>query len=150
MAILLRPATEADLVDIVDVSTAAFPPSKDAITRHLFPPHLQDSNGIQAAAIRELRIARKGLRFQARHTTMIVAIDEALGDKIVGYSIWRTPFEEGDKEDARPPPVKLECFDRDAFAELIRILTEDERETFGENGTKDVWRKLETCPSNQD
>lgn len=138
MAVRVRPATEADLADIVDVSMVAFDPSTDAITRHLFPPHLQAPESPDSEAMRQWSVARKSSRLGAKRSVMMVAVDDALGGKVVGYSMWFAPAE-GDEEELPPPRKAFAGMDQAAFAELRRIIIEDERETFGERGTKDVW-----------
>jgi hypothetical protein len=146
MPVHLRPATEADLPAIVDVSTAAFPPNVDAIVRRLFPGDLHYSEGVRKA-----RLARKGVTFGLKSTVMILAVED---DKtIVGYSIWEVPVpdaeeeEEKDKEKEeeekpKPPPMAQQGVDIAALAELRRVLTEDVRESFGERGATDVWSEF--------
>ncbi|EED12180.1 conserved hypothetical protein [Talaromyces stipitatus ATCC 10500] len=139
MAIHLRPASEADLSIIVDVSTAAFPPSVDAIARHLFPGDLHYSEDV-----RQARIARKSVKFQMNSTRIMVAVDDASDGKIVGYSIWEVPVAGGDDKNDDDgeiilPPLAQEGSDRAPFMELRRILEDDVREQFGDEGTKGVW-----------
>ncbi|KAH6886975.1 acyl-CoA N-acyltransferase [Thelonectria olida] len=137
MGLNLRAATEADLADIVDVSTAAF--EADAIMRRLTPSHLQAPDGSSIQALRQWRIARKIVRFRAERTIMMVAVDDE-GGKIVGYSIWQRPVgDDEEEEEQQPTQMTLTGVDQDAYAELHRILGEDERESFGDRGTKDIW-----------
>lgn len=142
MAIHLRPASEADLATIVDVSTAAFPPSIDAIVRHLFPGDLHHSEDVRRA-----RIARKSASFQMKSTLIMVAVDDTLDSKVVGYSVWEVPVsdQDGDGDDdgekVMLPPLAQEGMDRAPFMELRRILEDDVREQFGDQGTKGVWSK---------
>jgi hypothetical protein len=141
MALNLRAATEADLADIVDVSTAAF--EADAMVRRLIPAHLQTSDGSSNEALRQWRIARQTARFQAKRTIMMVVVDD-MGGKILGYSIWEKPVGDSEEEEEpRPPPPPTSTgIDQAAYGELRQILEEDERESFGERGTKDVWREF--------
>lgn len=145
MTIHLRPASEADLPTIVDLSTAAFPPEKDAIVRNLFPGDLHYSGGIRNA-----RIARKSVKFGLKSTIMMVAVDDASDGSIVGYSVWEVPVspsaENGNEEEVRLPPLAQEGMDRAPFMELFGILEEDVREQFGDKGTKDVWSEFLYLP----
>lgn len=137
MTIYLRPASEADLTKIVDVSTAAFPPEKDAIVRNLFPGDLHYSE-----SIRKARIARKSVKFGLKSTVMMVAVDD---DTIVGYAVWEVPVSPSvgnvneDTENVRLLPLAQEGMDRAPFMELFRILEEDAQKQFGDKGTADVW-----------
>ena len=143
MTIHLRPASETDLTTIVDLSTAAFPPEKDAIVRNLFPGSLHYSDGIRTA-----RIARKSVKFSLKSTVMMVAVDDASSDgSIVGYAVWEVPVEDGgEEEDIRLPPLAQEGMDKAPFRELIGILEEDVREQFGDKGTRDVWSEFLKLP----
>ena len=146
MAIHLRPASEADLTTIVDLSTAAFPPEKDAIVRHLFPGNLHYSENVRNA-----RIARKTVKFGLKSTIIMVAVDDASDGKIVGYAVWEVPVssstEDGSEgEDIKLPPLVQEGMDRAPFIELISILQDDVREQFGEKGTADVWSEFFFSP----
>lgn len=142
MTVHLRPASEADLTTIVDLSTAAFPPEKDAIVRHLFPGDLHYSDNIRNA-----RVARKSVKFGLKSTIIMVAVDDASDGTIVGYAIWEVPVPPstedgvGGEEEVRLPPLAQEGMDKAPFMELFRILAEDVREQFGEKGTADVWSK---------
>ncbi|EEA19205.1 hypothetical protein TMatcc_010245 [Talaromyces marneffei ATCC 18224] len=138
MTIHLRPASEADLATIVDVSTAAFPPDVDTIVRHLFPGDLHFSDGVRKA-----RIARKSVKFGLKSTVVMVAVDDDK-NKIVGYAIWEVPVSssdegENEEEGVMLPPLAQEGIDKAPFMELRRILEDDVREQFGDKGTVDVW-----------
>ena len=141
MAITLRPATEADIPGIVAVSSAAFDPSTDAITRRLFPSSQQGT----VSGIREWSIFRKSARLYVGRSVVMVAIDETDG-AVVGYSMWFAPQEEREVHAAAlpPPPPKrdFEGFDREAATELRRIMEDDGREIFGEKSTDGVWSEL--------
>lgn len=143
MTIRLRPASEADLTTIVDLSTAAFPPERDAIVRHLFPGNLHYSENVRNA-----RIARKTVKFGLKSTIIMVAVDDDASDgTIVGYAVWEVPVssstEDGSEgEEIKLPPLVQEGMDKAPFIELIRILQEDVREQFGEKGTADVWSEF--------
>lgn len=134
----LRPATESDIPSIVDLSTAAFDPTTDAIARHLTPSSPQARSDF-----RQWQIARKSARLQAERTATTVVVDDALNGRIVGYSVWERPTGEQDESNNREPPkIALDGVDERAFIELRRILNQDERESFGERGTRDVWREF--------
>ena len=138
MAITIRPATEADLPEVVHLSMAAFDPSTDAITRRLFPPHLQTAARPGSEAIKQWSIARKSARLHMERSVMMVTVDDALDGKVVGYSMWFAPLQ-GDAEEMPRPKRTFDGMDQAAFAELREIMMEDERETFGEKGSADVW-----------
>jgi hypothetical protein len=142
MAITIRPATEADIPGIVAVSTAAFDPATDAITRRLFPSSQHDTNN-SASGIREWSVFRKSARLHVDRSVVMVAIDENEG-AVVGYSMWFAPQEEDKEPVALPPPPKrnFEGFDREAATELRRIMEEDGREIFGEKSTDGVWSEF--------
>lgn len=139
MTIHLRPGSEADLTTIVDLSTAAFPPEKDAIVRNLFPGDLHYSD-----AIRNARIARKSVKFGLKNTVIMVAVDDASDGTIVGYAVWEVPVSPSaeKEEEVRLPPLAQEGMDKAPFMELIGILNEDVREQFGDKGTADVWSEF--------
>lgn len=144
----LRLATKDDLADIVDLSTAAFDPSTDTIVAALFPPHLRVSGGHNSQSVRDLRIARKTFRFSTSRSVMMVATDDALDGKIVGYACWEKPVGEGGEGggegqdgDLRPPKMDHPELDLGALAELIRVMELDAHTSYGERGTQDVWCK---------
>ncbi|KAJ5494540.1 hypothetical protein N7463_010627 [Penicillium fimorum] len=132
----IRPATDADLGEIVELSMLAFDPSTDAITRSLFPPHLQTPERPGSEAIREWSIARKSARLHAKRSVMMVAIDDV--GKVVGYSMWFAPVE-GNEEELPRPKRTFAGMDQAAFAELREVIMEDEQRMFGEKGAADVW-----------
>lgn len=143
MAITIRPATEADIPGIVAVSTAAFDPATDAITRRLFPASPAGS-GSSDKGILEWSVFRKSARLHINRSVVMVAVDD--DGSIVGYAMWFAPqAEEGAENGSLPPPPKrtFEGFDRDAATQLRRIMEEDGREMFGEKSTDGVWSE---CP----
>ncbi len=147
MAITVRPATEADIPGIVAVSTAAFDPATDAITRRLFPASAHI--GGSSEGIREWSVFRKSARLRIdRSVVMVAADDDHDGDHddgaIVGYSMWFAPQQEGEEDGGFHPPPKrtFEGFDRDAATQLRRIMEEDGREIFGEGSTDGVWSEF--------
>lgn len=140
----LRPATEADLAAIVDVSIAAFDPSTDAIAHRLFPPHLKAPGTPDGEAHRQWSILRKSARLQALNSAVMVAIDESLNDQIVGYAVWFVPVE-GEDDSPPPPRRSFAGADQEAFAELRKVIEADEQESFGERGSRDVWSESDQC-----
>ncbi|KAM5384608.1 hypothetical protein ACJZ2D_001353 [Fusarium nematophilum] len=141
MTLHLRAATESDLEGIADVATASFNPDTDAISAHLFPPHLKPRDETYAHAARPWRLARKTDRFHAERTVVMVAVDEALSGRIVGFSLWERPARGGEHDKPEPPPIRPPCatLDHAAFDEMKKVLGGDSAKHFGQKGTKDVW-----------
>lgn len=139
MSIQIREATEADLPAIARISSAAFHPSTDAISRHLFPPHLKaDSSHDLGDAALPWRLARKSAALKAFHglndgSKAMVAVD---GDEVVGFSWWEAPEREGGDEELEamkhwfpdPAPVGV---DQQAFMKLRSLLDADAKDVIG-------------------
>lgn len=144
MTLRLRIATESDLDAVSDVATASFNPETDAISAHLFPPHLKPPGEAYAHAARPWRLARKTDRFRSQRTTLIVAVDEALSGKVVGFALWEKPVrgEEHGKPEAAPIKPPCATLDHAAFDEMKRVLGEDHAKRFGEKGSHNVWREF--------
>ncbi|RSL56240.1 hypothetical protein CEP54_008939 [Fusarium duplospermum] len=140
MTLRLRIATESDLDAVADVATASFNPETDAISAHLFPPHLKPEGEAYAHAARPWRLARKTDRFHSRRTILIVAVDEALSGKVVGFALWEKPVR-GDNGQPEPAPIKPPCatLDHAAFNEMKRVLGQDHAKRFGGNGADNIW-----------
>ncbi|UNI17848.1 hypothetical protein JDV02_004162 [Purpureocillium takamizusanense] len=143
MALHLRPATEVDIADIVDVALAAFDPRVDAVTRNLFPG-LQarpPGAGDQQQGLRQWSVARKSSRLHVKRSVMMVAVDAE--DVVVGYSMWFAPARNGDDDECEPLPrpklLPFEGLDGAALARLRQVMEDDARETFGEQGSENVW-----------
>lgn len=152
MAISVRDATEADLPSIGLVSSLAFNPTTDAITRHIFPARLKPAaNADIGDAVLPWRVARKAATLRGYHgardgSRMMVAVDEEGGGQIVGVATWDAPEDdkkeksEEEKEFDRlkhwypnPPP---EGVDHDAFMELRRVAGEGPKKTIGDEAYK--------------
>ncbi|KAJ4317193.1 hypothetical protein N0V84_007497 [Fusarium piperis] len=143
MTLRLRIATESDLDAVADVATATFKPETDAISAHLFPPHLKPPGEAYAHAARPWRLARKTGRFHSRRTILVVAVDEALSGKVVGFALWEKPVR-GDKDlKSEAAPVKPPCatLDNAAFDEMKKVLGKDHDMRFGEDGADNMWRR---------
>ncbi|KAI8680343.1 N-acetyltransferase domain-containing protein [Fusarium keratoplasticum] len=153
MTLRLRIATESDLDAVSDVATASFNPETDAISAHLFPPHLKPPGEAYAHAARPWRLARKTDRFRSQRTTLIVAVDEELSGKVVGFALWEKPVrgEEHGKPEAAPIKPPCATLDHAAFDEMKRVLGEDHAKRFGEKGSHNVWHleMLGVDPSQQ-
>ena len=149
MELYLRPATEADSASVADIVSAAFHPTTDTITHHLFPAHLQPSDPSEADhVVRLYRIARKTPRITSNQTLATVAIDGS-SDAVVGFSLWDVP---GQDDNTKPKEAEPSCtaLDREALAELRQVMGQNVRQHFGEAGTKNVWRESsepESCES---
>lgn len=144
MSIHVREATEADIPAIARISNAAFHPDTDAISRGLFPSHLQpaENQDIGEAAL-PWRLARKSAGFKAFRglrdgSTAMVAVD---GEQVVGFSWWEAPEREGADEELEalkhwfpdPPPAGV---DQAAFMELRRVVDGDAKVVIGGPETK--------------
>ncbi|UNI17688.1 hypothetical protein JDV02_004012 [Purpureocillium takamizusanense] len=147
MTLHARPATEADLAQIADIAAAAFHPDTDAISRHLFPPHLrpQGALGDEEDPARSWRLIRKGMKLRAENTVLMVAVDDALGGKVVGFSLWDTPTDGDEPRSAVSSQAPSPALDEAAFAEMHHALDQDVQKHFGQGGIKDVFR--ESCPA---
>lgn len=140
MSVRIRPAIDEDIPHIVDVSMAAFDPKTDIMSARLFPALLETSD---TKSFKEWSIARKSARLDMENSLVMVAVDDALGGKVVGYSMWFVPLPEGSEEKEPPrPKVAFDGIDRAALMELRRIMEDDACQTFGEHGAKDVWSKF--------
>lgn len=69
----------------------------------------------------------------------MVAVDNALDGKAVGYAIWSVPVKEGNEDELPQPSTTPSSMDPTALADLLQIMDKDEYDTFGVRGTKDVW-----------
>ncbi len=147
MTLHARPATEADLAQIADIAAAAFHPDTDAISRHLFPAHLQDASGEEEEdPVRSWRLVRKGIKLRLENTVMMVVVDDELGGRVVGFSLWDTPAGGDEPRSAVSAQAPSPLLDQAAFAELHHVLDADVREHFGVGGIKDVFREFSSCP----
>jgi hypothetical protein len=139
MTLALRPATEADLDSISRIATAAF--ETGAITRHLFPSHLQHESIPRSDEIRLWRLARKTIKLQSKHSITVVAVDETLGGAVVGFSIWDISTSTKDAEQgSTTSQVPFTGLDTVAFGEMHQILERNTRQLFGPLGLRDMWR----------
>lgn len=130
MVLSIRQAKEADQEMIGDIAAAAFNPTTDAISRRLFPSDLQPTNMPVGEACRQWRAARKTSSFHSSGTAMIVAVDSALDEQIVGFALWDVPSPTGGCEKRQsqdPEPAAHAGLDQSALAEMRRILAEDAR-----------------------
>lgn len=146
MTLRLRIATETDLDAVADVATATFNPETDAISAHLFPPHLKPPGEAYAHAARPWRLARKADRFHSQRTVLIVAVDEALSGKVVGFALWEKPARGDQGGEPEAAPVKPPCatLDHAAFDEMKKVLGRDHAMRFGERGADTVWREFQS------
>ncbi|KID85455.1 Acyl-CoA N-acyltransferase [Metarhizium guizhouense ARSEF 977] len=86
MSIRIRLAEKADIPAIIAVSMAAcaFDPTTDAIRARLSPAHLQSTGGQSS---KQWSMSRKSARLELRNSVIMVAVDDALGGGVVGYSM---------------------------------------------------------------
>lgn len=135
MTITIRPATDADVPGIAAVSMAAFDPSTDVISRHLFPSALADNHEFHAWSIN-----RKSARIHTPYTLMMVAVDDSITDAVdavLGYSTWLQPAPPG--EEHAPPNAPPAGVDADALAQLRQVMMEDEEATHSMNRPRKLW-----------
>lgn len=146
MTIRLVEAVEEDLPAIAGIATSAFHPSTDALSRRLFPPHLQPKNLPDGEAAYDWRAARKASSLASPESHLVVAVDdEKEGDeRIVGFSLWDAPPA---TEDEPGPSQEIKCaaLDKEAFNEMKKVVNQDAIDTFGERGIAGVWRATPTA-----
>lgn len=151
MTIIVRAATEDDVEAFGAVCARAFHPSRDPMTRELFPAHLQPKDIPYGDAAIPWKSTRVGLKFHLSRTVITVAVDDALDGKVVGFSIWERPVPEGQEPgnlDVGQEPIA--ALDKDMFKEMKVVLGADAKKHFGERGTDCIWRMfvhgLTFCP----
>lgn len=144
MTLHVRKATEADLQGIAEVGVAAFNPKTDAIVRHLFPEHLRPTNPADEDVTVKWRYTRKGIKLRSENILLMVVVDDALDDKIVGFSMWEVPTDAVEEEPAGEykPVVPCPGLDESAYDDLRRITGQATKDCFGEKGSKKLWCKL--------
>lgn len=141
MPLTLRDATPQDIPAIATICTAAFHPTTDIITRKLFPPHLKASDVGDGEDAYSWRAARKSHSMESKRNIMMVAVDDDLNGEIVGFALWESPVNPEDPLETAPPyPEPPASLDQVAYAELRSVASADAIETFGDRGTRDVWR----------
>ncbi|CAG7557578.1 unnamed protein product [Fusarium equiseti] len=141
MPIQLIKATEEDLPAIARIATSAFHPSTDALSRCLFPPHLQPKDIPDGEAAYDWRAARKASSLASPESHLIVAVDDDKDskDRIVGFALWDAPPADGD-DSAPSKPIECAALDKEAFEEMKKTVNQDAVDTFGEKGIAGVWR----------
>ncbi|KAF4448605.1 hypothetical protein F53441_8024 [Fusarium austroafricanum] len=141
MTIRLEKASEEHLPAISRIATSAFHPDTDALSRRLFPPHLQPKIVPDGEAAYEWRTARKASSLGSPDSHLIVAIDDEkeLKDQIVGFSLWDAEPAAGSESG---PNKEIQCaaLDKEAFKQMKATVNQDAVETFGEKGIAGVWR----------
>ncbi|RGP78320.1 gnat family [Fusarium longipes] len=152
MPIYLTKASEADLPAIARIATSAFHPDTDALSRRLFPPHLQPKDIPDGEAAYDWRLARKASSLASSESHLIVAIDDDKNaqDRIVGFALWDAPLAEGG--DSTPSkPIECAALDKEAFEEMKKTVNQDSEDTFGEKGIAGVWHLdyIGVTPGNQ-
>jgi hypothetical protein len=148
MTIRLIEASEEHLTAIARIATSAFHPNTDALSRRLFPPHLQPTDLPDGEAAYDWRFARKASSLTSSESHLVVAIDDEKGqeDQVVGFSLWDAlPAIGGDSR----PSKEIQCtaLDKEAYNEMKRTVNQDAVDTFGEQGIAGVWRMFTTLLS---
>ncbi|KAK1237928.1 hypothetical protein MKX08_002507 [Trichoderma sp. CBMAI-0020] len=140
MAIQIREATEEDMPAVARLAGVTFHPTTDWITRQVFPLHLQPTNIPDGDASLPWRQQRKTANLNASNCTVILAVDTASKDQIVGFAVWEQPIEDDKPPVATADPeLPADATDMKNFEELMSILKEDYKASFGDRGLKDVW-----------
>ncbi|KAL7895096.1 acyl-CoA N-acyltransferase [Trichoderma sp. SZMC 28014] len=140
MTIQIRDATEKDMPAVARLAGATFHPTTDWITRQVFPLHLQPKNIPDGDSSLPWRQLRKTASFNTSNCTIILAVDTALNDQIVGFAVWERPIDD-EKPPTAPadPELPSDVTDMKVFEELKSILKEDHQASFGDRELKDVW-----------
>ncbi|KAJ3497630.1 hypothetical protein NLG97_g1754 [Lecanicillium saksenae] len=140
MPLHMRVATEADTDAIARLARAAFDPATDAIARSLFPARLQPAVPSAEDPAIAWRRTRKGIKMKTERILLMVVTDDALDDKIVGFSMWEEPLLEGQEgESMTKGVVPCPTLDEEAYKEL-RTVSEDATVAFlGKEGSKHMW-----------
>ncbi|KAJ4012432.1 hypothetical protein NW752_008122 [Fusarium irregulare] len=152
MPIQLLKASEQDLPAIARIATSAFHPSTDALSRRLFPPHLQPKNIADGEAAYDWRAARKASSLASSESHLVVAVDDdkVPEDRIVGFALWDAPPADGD--DSGPSkPIDCDALDKQAFEQMKKTVNQDAVDTFGKKGIAGVWHLdyIGVAPGNQ-
>ncbi|SPJ73403.1 uncharacterized protein FTOL_03133 [Fusarium torulosum] len=140
MTIRLVEAREEDLPAIARIATSAFHPNTDALSRRLFPPHLQPKDLPDGEAAYDWRAARKASSLASLESHLVVAIDDEKerDERIVGFSLWDAPpATEGEPSPSQE--IKCAALDKEAFNEMKETVNQDAIDTFGEKGIAGVW-----------
>lgn len=140
MGVQLRTAVEADAAGIATLAAKAFHPDTDAISRKLFPAHLQPTEVQSGDTVRLWRQARKTIKLADNRINMVVAVDDDLGGQIVGFSLWEVPVRAASDDEVLPSAVYSPGLDQKAFDEMQKVLSGDIRRNFGDQGTNNMWR----------
>lgn len=143
MPIRLVEASEEALPVIARIAASAFHPETDALSRRLFPPHLQPKGIPADEAAYDWRLARKASSLASPGARLIVAIDEDKNteDHVVGFALWDVPPAVG--SDSGPTrPIECPALDKEAFEEMKRTVNQDAIDTFGNQGISGVWRSF--------
>ncbi|KAK2123920.1 hypothetical protein NOF04DRAFT_1405862 [Fusarium oxysporum II5] len=152
MTIRLIEALEEHLPDIARIATSAFHPNTDALSRRLFPPHLQPRDLPDGEAAYDWRFARKASSLASPESHLVVAIDDEKGpdEKVVGFSLWDAPPASGG-DSAPSQEIQCAALDKEAYNEMKKTVNQDAADTFGEQGIAGVWHLdyIGVSPGNQ-
>ncbi|SCO22684.1 uncharacterized protein FFMR_11860 [Fusarium fujikuroi] len=152
MTIRLIEASEEHLPAIARIATSAFHPNTDALSRRLFPPHLQPIDLPDGEAAYDWRFARKASSLASPESHLAVAIDDEKvhDDQVVGFSLWDAPPATGGDSG---PSKEIQCtaLDKEAYNEMKKTVNQDAVDTFGEQGIAGVWHLdyIGVSPGNQ-
>ncbi|RBA14175.1 hypothetical protein FPRO05_02967 [Fusarium proliferatum] len=152
MTIRLIEASEEHLPAIARIATSAFHPNTDALSRRLFPPHLQPIDLPDGEAAYDWRFARKASSLASPESHLAVAIDDEKvhDDQVVGFSLWDAPPATGG--DSGPSKeIRCTALDKEAYNEMKKTVNQDAVDTFGEQGIAGVWHLdyIGVSPGNQ-
>ncbi|KAF6525274.1 hypothetical protein HZS61_011069 [Fusarium oxysporum f. sp. conglutinans] len=134
------------------IATSAFHPNTDALSRRLFPPHLQPKDLPDGEAAYDWRFARKASSLASPDSHLVVAIDDEKGpdEKVVGFSLWDAPPASGG-DSAPSQEIQCAALDKEAYNEMKKTVNQDAADTFGEQGIAGVWHLdyIGVSPGNQ-
>ncbi len=156
MPLTIRQATLSDIPAIARISVAAFHPSKDAVSRNLFPTHLQPTDQPDGYGHYVWRVYRKSSRLDNAGSVMLVVADDALpaADEVVGFAVWdipgrhTLPSSAGSNNSVDPEllAVAKASMDDSAFESLRRSVASAASDVFGEAGYGNAWREVAPFP----
>lgn len=90
---------------------------------------------------------RKAMKLRARDTAVVVAVDDALGGKVVGFSMWDRPIKGDKSPDSVTTNTLCPALNNSALAEAYHVLNENIHKHFGEQGLNDMFCEFSSQPT---
>lgn len=142
MAISIRFADANDTDAVAEVCNASFDPTTDHMTRNLFPEHLQPTGIPDGDALLPWRRSRKRYKLTEYRAVIMVAVDDELDGKVVGFTVWESPVYDNTEElERKEPKVPCDALDDAAFQEMKDVTNECFDNLFGKDGLRNMWCK---------